>query len=60
MQPYFGPTRKTTSKKIENNFKNKIKWKTTSKTTKMEDYLNFKTVLFYLTTNTIEIDLVYS
>jgi hypothetical protein len=31
MQPYFDPTRKTTSKKMEDNLNKNKKWKTTSK-----------------------------
>jgi hypothetical protein len=38
MQPYFDPTRKTTSKKMEDNLKNKIKMEDNLK--KMEDNLN--------------------
>jgi hypothetical protein len=49
MQPYFDPTRKTTSQKNGNYFKTNEKWKTTSK--KMEDYLNFKAVLLSLFNN---------
>ena len=40
MQPYLDPTRKTNSKKMEDDLKkNGKKWKTTSKKMKMEDDL---------------------
>ena len=45
MQPYFDPTRKTTSKKNEKRPKQNEKWKMTSKKMKMEDNLNFKAEL---------------
>ena len=40
MQPYFDPTRKTTSKKNENDLTKNEKWKMTSKKMKMEVNLN--------------------
>ena len=45
MQPYFDPTRKTTSKKNEKRPKKKWKMEDDLKKMKMEDDLNFKAVL---------------